>query len=235
MLVVTTTQQGYGCLLWPLQGGDFAAVPTSLPFKLRLTHGSHTVRCQSRDPWHPLASHQHISFGGEEGGLFTLPMLVPPCSPDARWGSSSCSTETKSSCTPPRRGLQSHLSWARACHVISSPPPTYCTLLQQPPLGGVRGSWATAWGWGESWSRWETKELSETQSWLESSQRDRHICWISAPRSCTSKKATDSTSTPRAAITEITQINNPAKTFLFICLSSYKTCSSALELLIYGG
>lgn len=33
-----------------------------------------------------------------------------------------------------RGGLQSQLSWARVCHVISAPP-TYCTLLQQPPLG----------------------------------------------------------------------------------------------------
>jgi len=160
VLVVTTTQQGYGCLLWALQGCDFVTVPTSLPFKLRLTHGSCTVRWQSRDPWHPLASHQHMNFEIGQGKLFTLPILVPSCSPHTRQSSSSCSTQIKRSCIPPRRGLKSHLSWARACRVVSSLPPTYCTLLQQPPLEypfqRLMGSWETVWGWRESHSRWES-------------------------------------------------------------------------------
>lgn len=197
-MVVVTTTQVYGCLLWPLQGCDFAAVPTSLPFRLRLTHGSRTVRCQSRDPWHPLASHQHMSFEEEEGRLFTLPMLVTPCSPDARRGSSSCSTQTKGSCAPPRRGLQSHLSWARAFHVTSSPPPTYCILLQQPPLGWGDGELGDSMGLGGV--------LVKVGNYLRSFQK--LICgWKALRGTGTSAEslppeATDSTSIPRAAITD---------------------------------
>lgn len=56
------------------------------------------------------------------------------------------------------------------------------------------------------------KELSETQSCLESSEGQAHLLSLSLG-SCASKKVTDSTSTPEqlSLIIEIPQINNPAK------------------------
>lgn len=212
---MTTTQQGYGCLLWTLQGCNFATVPTSLPFKLKLTHDSCTVRWQSRDPWHPLTSHQQMSFGGGQRRFFTPPILVPPCSPDAPWGSSSCSTQIKRTCTPPRRGLQSHLSWARACRVVSSPPLTYCTLLQQPPLG---------WGYGELGDSVGLGGVSfKVGNNLRSFQKHSHgwrALWGTStspeslpPRSCTSKDSRHHwhPQGQLSLIIEITQRNNRAK------------------------